>query len=104
MSLTPLSRPLANEFSLYGARNVKATIEREIKLLKLLIRKNDETGLRRYLSVQGSQTKTSALNREQVVQVAAIFIEELEFGRRLADIREISIARVVNDPDSQNAT
>ncbi len=94
----PLKRALANEFSLYGVRHAKIALEREKKLLLHLIRKDDEMGLRRYLNINASKTKISELNREQVVQVASIFIQELTFMGDLAKTRELAIAEVVNNP------
>ena len=94
----PLKRALANEFSLYGVRHVKASLEREKKLLMRMVQKDDEVGLRRYLNIHASQTKMSELKREQVVQVAAIYLQEMDFMIKLAATREVAIAEVVNNP------
>jgi len=98
MRTPPLSRDLANEFSLYGVRSAKQALNSEVKLLKKMIQKNDETSLRRYLDIMSSKTKIKDLNREQVAQVVTIFLQELEFMIKLAGAREIAIAQVINNP------
>lgn len=102
-TVVPLKRELANEFSLYGVRHARAALDREKHLVEYLIKKDDEVGLRRHINMYASKTRVGELNRDQLVQVAAIFIKEIEFMCNLSNVREVAVTNAINNPSELNA-